>query len=109
MKRVFCILLILPCLATSTACADVDPVATISLSNQYRVAHHVRPLANNKRLQVAAQMKADELAQGAPFSHKGVAGALSIQFIMHAGYPAYMWGENLARLYVADATSTVAA
>lgn len=72
----------------------------ISLTNAQRAQNSVGVLAENKRLDFAAQAKADDMAAKGYFAHNGPDGKQPWAWIDGAGYDYQYAGENLAVRFV---------
>lgn len=68
----------------------------LSLINQARVEAGLSPLVLNKRLTVAATLKAEDMAEGGYFSHNSPDGKEPWFWFNEVGYKFQSAGENLA-------------
>ena len=76
--------------------ASVLPAAIVSLTNTDRQAHHVQPLTLDPLLAIAAQEKAQDMAQRGYFSHATPEGNPPWYWLDRVDYPYSYAGENLA-------------
>lgn len=76
--------------------AAVLPEVLVDLANEDRSEAGVPPLRMNEKLQRAAQMKADHMAQHGYFAHFSPTGESPWKWIREAGYNYRYAGENLA-------------
>ncbi|MES2223896.1 MAG: CAP domain-containing protein [Patescibacteria group bacterium] len=80
--------------------ASVFPNALIAFTNDVRTEHNVSPLKENKLLDDAAQLKANDMASRGYFSHYTPEGLSPWTFVSKAGYEYDHAGENLAVNFV---------
>ncbi len=76
--------------------AAVEPAAVLALTNSERAQSDIAPLADNAKLDAAAQAKADDMAAKGYFSHVSPDGTEPWAWISQAGYRYSYAGENLA-------------
>lgn len=76
--------------------AAIQSEALIDLANQNRKNTKLSPLSANSRLAMAAQMKADDMAQKGYFSHTSPEGLTPWFWFEKTGYKFVYAGENLA-------------
>jgi len=74
----------------------VLPSVLIDLTNQDRVENNYQPLEANDKLTLAAQLKANDMAQEGYFSHTSPEGLTPWYWIGLSGYQFIYAGENLA-------------
>jgi len=68
----------------------------VSLTNKDRVSQNISELKINSLLEIAAQMKADDMAKNSYFSHNSPDGKTPWYWVSLAGYQYKYAGENLA-------------
>ncbi|MCC6564014.1 hypothetical protein IT087_03920, partial [Candidatus Uhrbacteria bacterium] len=97
---------LIPLMVPGASYADTLPAepitktAIIEQTNTVRVALGIPPLDNDKRLTLAAQKKAEDMAAGGYFSHQSPQGKTALDLIRTAGYPVHYAAENLAVHFV---------
>ena len=75
---------------------EVVSSVLIDLTNETRVAYGKTPLVRNQKLENAAQMKADDMAEYQYFAHNSPTGITPWYWVKKAGYDFLYAGENLA-------------
>ena len=75
--------------------AAVLPGAVFSLTNSERTDEGVAPLTRNSKLDRAAQMKAEDMAEKGYYAHVSPEGLTPMHWVDRAGYSYLMVGENL--------------
>jgi hypothetical protein len=81
----------------AAAQAGIGPDDEVVLRcNQIRESAGLAPLARNRTLDLAAQLHAEDMAQGNFMSHYGSNGSNPAVRIRAAGYPWITWAENVA-------------
>ena len=79
---------------------EIDPQALldqiVKAQNHERAEADLLPLAINKRLCIAAQRQADDMAERNKMDHTGSDGSSSVDRIKDAGYNYKRCGENIA-------------
>jgi len=68
----------------------------VTLTNKDRAAYNLNPLRENKDLDLAAQLKIDDMAANNYFAHISPQGTTPWYFIKKSGYDYSIAGENLA-------------
>jgi uncharacterized protein YkwD len=68
----------------------------VNLANEERLANNISELKTNESLEMAAQMKADDMAAKGYFAHNTPDGKSPWYWIEQAGYEYKYAGENLA-------------
>ena len=76
--------------------SEITPANIISLTNQSRQAAGIKALAENAKLDEAAQTKAEDMLKNQYFAHNSPQGKVPWDFIKGAGYSYLIAGENLA-------------
>ncbi len=76
--------------------ADISKTAIINLTNQARQSAGLAPLAENQKLDDAALLKAQDMAQKEYFSHESPDGLTPWHWFLKTGYNYKYAGENLA-------------
>lgn len=76
--------------------ADITKIALTNLVNQGRQEAGVQPLAENKKLDLAAKLKAEDMVQKEYFSHQSPEGITPWRWFKTIGYNYKYAGENLA-------------
>ncbi len=76
--------------------ASVLPGVLVSLTNESRVENDLSTLSTNSVLQMAAQMKANDMAAKGYFAHTSPEGLEPWHWLRQAGYAYSHAGENLA-------------
>lgn len=76
--------------------ATVLPAVLVDLTNEHRIENSEKPLSVNPTLQVAALMKAKDMAANQYFAHTSPTGVTPWQWFTKAGYRFTYAGENLA-------------
>lgn len=76
--------------------ASVLPSVLVSLTNENRDQKNLSPLSTNPMLQLAAQMKANDMATKGYFSHTSPDGLEPWYWLKQVGYSYSYAGENLA-------------
>lgn len=76
--------------------ASVLPGVLVSLTNENRDQKNLSPLSTNPVLQLAAQMKANDMATKGYFAHTSPEGLEPWYWLKQAGYSYSYAGENLA-------------
>lgn len=87
------VILFLPAMALAS---DLNPERIFEYVNLEREKTGAAPLKRNKRLDMAARAKADNLLQYQYFAHTAPNGRLFTSWIQEARYPYTACGENLA-------------
>ncbi|MBU2330099.1 CAP domain-containing protein, partial [Patescibacteria group bacterium] len=75
--------------------AAVVSGSVFSLTNQERASEGVQALIRNTKLDRAAQMKAEDMANKSYYAHVSPEGLTPMHFVDRAGYSYLMVGENL--------------
>ena len=78
----------------------VLPSVLVSETNEERLSMNLSELKNNQNLVLAAQMKANDMAEKSYFSHVSPDGKQPWYFLTQAGYDYEVAGENLAVNFV---------
>jgi hypothetical protein len=76
--------------------AAVLPAVLVDLTNEHRIANNGKALKINPTLELAAQMKAKDMAENQYFAHTSPTGVTPWQWFTKAGYKFAYAGENLA-------------
>jgi hypothetical protein len=76
--------------------ADITKSTLENFANQTRQADGLKPLAENQKLNQAAQMKAENMVQNNYFDHNSPSGVTPWFWFLQAGYNYKYAGENLA-------------
>ncbi len=76
--------------------AAVLPAVLVDLTNEHRLANNGKALKINPKLELAAQMKAKDMADNQYFAHTSPIGVTPWQWFTKAGYKFAYAGENLA-------------
>jgi len=76
--------------------ADITKIALENLTNQVRQEFNLNPLTDNKKLDQAAMMKAENMIQNNYFNHTSPSGVTPWHWFAEAGYDYKYAGENLA-------------
>lgn len=76
--------------------AAVLPAVLVDLTNEHRIANNGKALKINPALELAAQMKAKDMAENQYFAHTSPTGVTPWQWFTKAGYKYSYAGENLA-------------
>ena len=76
--------------------ASISTSVLIDMTNETRLATNEAPLIRNNKLDIAAQMKAEDMIKGGYFAHVSPTGEKAWNFIYNAGYIFKYAGENLA-------------
>lgn len=82
--------------AGCAAGAEMKREVILATMNQVRRGARLRPLQFEKRLQKAAQFKADDMVRVGYFSHTGIDGKKPWDLVEEAGYAYAKVAENLA-------------
>lgn len=99
-----CLLLVLKIISTGVSVnlpgnifyADITKSTLVNLANQSREAAGLNPLADNSVLDLAAQLKAEDMVKNQYFAHTSPAGITPWVWFTKAGYNYKFAGENLA-------------
>ena len=76
--------------------ADITKIALTNLINQSRQEAGIQPLIENKKLDLAAKLKAEDMVQKGYFSHQSPEGITPWYWFKVIGYNYKYAGENLA-------------
>lgn len=76
--------------------ADITKSTLENFVNQTRQSLRLQPLSENKKLEQAAQLKAENMIQNQYFSHTSPSGVTPWFWFLKAGYSYRYAGENLA-------------
>ncbi len=76
--------------------AAVLPGVLTALTNENRTADNLSPLAENKLLDEAARLKAEDMAESGYFAHTSPSGLTPWYWFQKVGYQYSLAGENLA-------------
>lgn len=76
--------------------ADITKTALVNMLNQTRESLGLQPLKENQKLNQAAEMKAEDMAQKEYFSHTSPQGLNPWYWFLQTGYSYKYAGENLA-------------
>lgn len=76
--------------------ATVLPAVLVDLTNEHRIENNGKPLTVNPKLELAASMKAKDMADNQYFAHTSPTGVTPWQWFTKAGYKFTYAGENLA-------------
>lgn len=82
------------------------PAVVVDLTNTERAANAAPQLTRSAVLDVAATMKAEDMAKNSYFSHDSPTGVTPWHWFSEAGYPFVHAGENLA-VYFTDSSEVV--
>ena len=69
----------------------------LAAANRERSAHRLPPLRANPLLEQAAQGHADDMLARGFYGHASPEGAMALERVRRAGYPARIVGENIAK------------
>lgn len=100
----FCLVFVLFCTSLGSSYvlkktdfgAAVLPAVLVDLTNEHRIENNHKPLAVNKKLELAALMKAEDMASKGYFAHVSPEGITPWQWFSTVDYPFVYAGENLA-------------
>ncbi|MDQ1281730.1 MAG: hypothetical protein QG630_81 [Patescibacteria group bacterium] len=76
--------------------AQVESSVLIDLTNETRIKYNESPLTKNPKLELAANLKADDMVSNNYFAHNSPTGVTPWFWIKKAGYNFIYAGENLA-------------
>ncbi|MEK7227842.1 MAG: CAP domain-containing protein [Patescibacteria group bacterium] len=104
LAAIFCLAFVLFCTSLGSSYilkktdfgAAVLPAVLVDLTNEHRIENNQKPLSVNHTLEIAALMKAKDMASKGYFAHISPEGVTPWQWFINAGYPFVYAGENLA-------------
>lgn len=76
--------------------ASIGASVLVDLTNESRLAFNEQPLLRNDKLDVAAQMKGEDMVGNGYFAHESPTGVTPWHWFVEAGYKYLYAGENLA-------------